>query len=207
MEALTPAEADALIAEHFPLGMGRPSIPLGALVEETFPLTSAHLAVAQTHADSGTPIGVKPVDVKALRHTHHRLAQMLAAGVDETVAAKMCNYSVSRVSILKSDPAFSELLAHYSTHVEDQWADFIATAKNLSLDVLQELQARLDEKPESLTAAQLTEILKTVADRSGNAPVTRSQNVNVNLNLGDRLKLARERSASVYIEGTARVDD
>jgi hypothetical protein len=201
--------AEEIMATHFPEGLGgkRPRVPVEDVFFSVEPLTAEDIEAYRKQMASGTPLGVQAVDIKALRHTHHRLAQMLAVGVDETVAAKLCNYSVSRVSILKGDPAFAELLAHYTEDVKEEWADFMATAANLSMDFLQELQKRLDENPEQFSVNALNEALKTLADRSGHAPVTKTQNVNINLDLGDKLRRARERANAAYIEGQARLVD
>lgn len=207
--SITADVADQIMALHFPEGLGgkRARVPATEVFLEMENLTAKDIEAMKTHVASGNSLGIKPVDIKALRHTHHRLAQMLAVGVDETVAAKLCNYSVSRVSILKGDPAFAELLAHYTDDVKEEWADFVGTAANLSMDFLQELQKRLDENPEQFSVNALNEALKTLADRSGHAPVTKTQNVNINLDLGDKLRRARERANAAYIEGQSRVVD
>lgn len=207
--SITVELAEEIMATHFPEGLGgkRPRVPAEDVFLSVEPLTIEDIEVYRKQMESGQPLGVQAVNIKALRHTHHRLAQMLAVGVDETVAAKLCNYSISRVSILKADPAFAELLAHYSEQTAEEWADFVATAANLSMDFLQELQKRLDENPEQFSVGQLNEALKTLADRTGHAPVTKTQNVNVNLDLGDKLRRARERANAAYIEGQARLVD
>lgn len=207
--SITADVAEEVMAMHFPEGLGgkRTRVPATQIFLSMDPLTAADIAAMQAHVASGNSLGVKAVDIKALRHTHHRLAQMLAVGVDENVAAKLCNYSVSRVSILKADPAFAELLAHYSEEVSDQWADFVGTAANLSMDFLQELQARLDEKPEAFTPTALMEAIKVLADRTGHAPVQKTQNVNINLNMGDKLKAARERANQAELQQITSVTD
>lgn len=187
-----------------------PRIPIRIeeLVTEHGDLTAEHAEAAARQVESPKPLGVGMNPLKAIRHTHHRLAQLLAVGVDETVAAKLCNYGLSRVSILKSDPAFVELLAYYAGNVEDKWGDFVSTAANLSMDMLQELQARLDESPGEFTPSSLMEAIKLLADRSGHAPVQKSLNVNIHAGLGDRIRTARERAAEDYarslVEGPPR---
>lgn len=184
------------MAQHFPAGLGgkRTAVPLEEIFLSVEPLGPEDILAMQKHVASGGNLGVQAINIKALRHTHHRLAQLLAVGVDETVAAKLCNYAVSRVSQLKADPAFAELMAHYSDDVKEEWADFVATAANLSLDFLQELQRRLDETPDAFTPQTLNESLKILADRTGHAPVQKTQNVNINVDMGTKLKQARERA-------------
>src|SRR6185312_8434766 len=96
---------------------------------------------------------------------------------------------------LKRSPAFAELMAHYSAEVQDQFAGFVERAGELSERLVDELSTRLDEKPETFSINQILEAVKTLADRSGNAPVARSLNVNTNVDLGT--KLARALAAEV----------
>lgn len=194
--ALSSAEFEAIQARFPPSFTGkRPtSIPLHTLIQSTRPLDASDIAIAIAHVESGASLGVNPPNVKALRHTHHRLAQFLAGGMDETIAAKLCNYTPNRVSILKGDPAFQELMAHYKSIVDDEFTDFISAAADLSLDMVGRLQQILDEEPEKLSPGTILEAIRTLADRSGNSPVQRTLNANVNVNLGDRLRSARQRA-------------
>lgn len=200
--SLSVEAAEEIMATHFPTGLGgkRTAVPVEEIFVSVEPLGPEDIVALQAHVASGGNMGIKPVDIKALRNTHHRLAQMLAVGVDETVAAKLCNYSISRVSILKADPAFAELLAHYADDVKKEWADFVATAANLSLDFLQELQRKLDETPEAFTPQTILESIKVLADRTGHAPVQKTQNVNINLDMGTKLRLARERANAAELQ-------
>lgn len=196
---------EAMMPTSFLSRTGRQQVGINDVVTEWGPLTAEHAALAEAHAASGIVLGVANPTVKALRHTHHRLAQLLAGGMDETVAAKLCNYTANRVSILKSDPAFAELLAHYAATKDDAFVEFVDAAAALSVDMLGRLQQILDEEPEKLTPTHVMDALKLLADRTGHAPVTKTQNVNVNLNLGDKLRLARERANEMYLDVTPRL--
>lgn len=155
-----------------------------------------------TPAYEGIPPGdvtsYRQPTIRALRSTHHRLAKLLSGGgVQITTAARLCGYSPSRVQQLSVDPAFQELVAHYKEEVDEEWREFVAAASDLSLDFLQLLQERLDENPDTFTAGMALEAIKTLADRSGNAPVSRSVNVNVVADFGDRLNRAKARQAAL----------
>lgn len=198
---LTSEEMDAILEARFPdafsKNRGRPAKLMSDVIYEWGPLTEEHVAAAQEHIDSGEAIGVSCPSLKSIRHTHHRLAQFLAMGMDESTAAKLTNYAVNRVSILKSDPAFKELLAHYSQMQEEGFAEFVETAAALNMDMLGRLQQILDEEPEKLTPTHILEAIKVLSDRTGNAPVQRTiSNVNVNIGMGEKLRLARERAAN-----------
>jgi len=203
---------DAVFEKHFPggfpEGFGKRSRPVRVRVEDlvidTGPLTEQHVAIAQQHEDTGGRLGSgdeSHYTLKAIRHTHHRLAQYLAGGLDENKAAVLCNYTPQRVSALKQVPAFAELLAYYQRTSEVEWTDFVSAAADLSTDMLHRLQEILDESPEKLTPTQVMDAIKLLRDYSGNAPVAKSLNVNINQGLGDRLRAARER-AQARLTGT-----
>jgi len=188
---LTQADAADLFA--FAGTRGKTKYSEDELILDSGPLTSEHLELARQHVTSGATLGIQPSSLKAIRHTHHRLAQLLAMGVDETRAGLLCNYTPSRVSVLKGTPAFQELIAHYKGQVDEEWRDFVSVAADLSLDFLGELQRRLDEDPESFTPSALIEATKVLADRTGHAPVTKSVSVSVSADVGSRLEAARAR--------------
>lgn len=178
-QPISDAEADELLEAAFPFGLpsqGRSSKPPVQVIE-TFPLEVSHLATLAAHIESGASLGVEAGAIKRIRPTHHRAARLLATGLDETKVALLCNYTPARISILKSDPAFQELLTAYSGEVDDTWADTVQVMADLSMDALQELQIRLEETPEMFNIVQLQDLVKLTADRSGNGP-TSTQNVN-----------------------------
>lgn len=206
LPALSPSEAAEIMQGFtaFPRAGGtRPKVPPTEVIVEWGPLTEDHVREMQTHAASGGSLGYEVPQLKAIRNTHHRAAQLLAMGMDETKVARLCNYSIYRISNLKADPAFAELLAYYAAGVEEEFADFVTVAANLSMDFLGRLQEMLDESPEKFTPTHIMEAVKLLADRTGHAPVQKTHNVNVNLDLGTRLKAARERANAVLIEGNS----
>jgi hypothetical protein len=61
------------------------------------------------------------------------------------------------------------------------------------------LRERMEEFPEEIADGTLLDMVKIGADRSGHGP--QSTNVNVNVNIADRLNAARKR-----IEATKQID-
>lgn len=169
--------------------MGRATRPLTAV--QVRPLDECDLALL------GEEKGTKPTPLKRLSERHHALARCLASGMSEGEAAITCGYVGSRVSVLKADPAFQELLAFYRQGVEGKYLDMHGVLAGLSLDAAVELRERLeadmqaDEK--TLSTGQLIELTKLGADRTGFGP--QSSQVNVNVDLAGRLQAARERVA------------
>lgn len=209
--ALTPEELEALGDTVMPAGMlmrGRTSktgsSPDG-LIEECGPLTAEHAAAAQAWVDADRPVLGAPsvTDLKAVRFTHHRLAQLLAGGMEQTRAARLANYSLGRVDQLLNDPAFIELIAFYKAQVDEEFVDFVQAASALSMDVLGRVQEMLDTTPEKFTPSIAIEALRIIAPLGGHAPVSKSINLNVNADLADRLASARRRVAD---RGTSDVN-
>lgn len=194
----TQAEAQECLAAAFPEGFfekgrTRQRVPVDQVIIEYGPLDSSHILAAQDFLASGESIEPQK-DLKELRHSHHRAAQFVALGLDDITVSRLANYSPGRIAILRNSPAFAELVAHYTAEVHEEWGDFVTAAKDLSMDVLAVIRDRIEEDPAKVPISTLNELLKTIADRSGNAPVTRSLNVNANVDLGSDLRKARERA-------------
>lgn len=169
-------------------------VALTDAVYGTGPLDAIHLEALQAHMESGEPSGLTFNAAPAtLRHTHHKLAQCIAGGMDESIAALVCNYTPQRVSQLKADPAFANLIDHYKTTVDAAFSDFTTAAADLSMDMLSRLREILESEPERLNPTHIMDAIKLLADRTGHAPVSKSINVNVNAGMGERLRAARER--------------
>lgn len=129
------------------------------------------------------PQGTEPPPLKKIKETHHRLARLLASGLKPVEVAAITGFTQSRISILKNDPAFQELLAHYANTVESKWADMHEQLAGVSLDVLHELRDRLHDSPESMSTDQLMKFLDSMLDRTGYGVQTKSKNENLNLTL------------------------
>jgi len=103
-------------------------------------------------------VGSQAPTIQALRASHHQLAQLLARGMPATEASLVTGYSLSRISILKSDPTFIELLANYTTSREIAFADTLERMRILGLSTLDELQDRLESDPARWSNRELMEM-------------------------------------------------
>lgn len=139
---------------------------------------------------------VAPSHVQRISSRHHALARSLASGMPAIEAALCTGYTTSRISVLKADPAFQELIAHYTKVEGDVAADLGQRMATLGVEAAEVLAERLETTPESFANDELSDLMKVAADRTGHGPASRTTNVNVNVNLGDRLRAARERAAS-----------
>lgn len=164
---------------------GRASIPLDATAVGQ--LTQADLALLQEEKGSQSSA------IKRISDRHHTLARCLAEGQSEQEAAINSGYVLSRVSVLKADPAFQELLSFYRKDVNRQYLDVHAKLAGVSGDALNEIQERLENEPEKISLGALIDLAKMGADRTGFGPQSSSTQLNINVDMATRLEAARKR--------------
>lgn len=117
------------------------------------------------------PMGTVQNSIQQLRHSHHHLARLIAEGRNQTQAAQITGYSVTRVSILMDDPAFQELVEHYRAQVEEVYINVHERLASLGLDALQELHDRLlNPEGKEFTNKELMDMIGLSLDRAGYGP-------------------------------------
>lgn len=164
---------------------GRAPIDLSPAVVRD--LTRGDLAALEEEKGSTTPA------LKRISDRHHALARNLAGGMKEAEAALVCGISNSRISILKNDPQFQELLEFYRGEVDLVYRDMHEKLAGVASIALDELQERLEDTPEKVSMGHLMEVVKLGADRTGFGPQSSTTNLNVNVDMAARLNAARER--------------
>lgn len=107
---------------------------------------------------SPDPLNSKPIPIAKLRASHHQLAQLLSQGRPDTEVSLITGYSQSRISILKSDPTFQELMNSYADIRQDIFVDTLERMKILGLSTLDELQERLESEPNRWSNRELMEM-------------------------------------------------
>lgn len=134
--------------------------------------------------------------LQKIRDSHHLAAQLFAAGMDLSEISAATGYSIGRLSTLRGDPAFDELVAQKRAAIEagrqETIIDNSLRAVRLAAASLEELQARLEDDPERFTNKELLAMASDAMDRTG--PAKRQTNVNVNFDFADRLAAARRRA-------------
>lgn len=170
------------------------------LLEVERELTTADLALLSVER------GIEPRPIQRLRDRHHSLARCLASGMSEAEASVVTSYSLSRISILKSDPAFKDLVDFYRANVDAAFADTQARMATLTNEAIAELSDRLEEKPDEFSIKDLVEVTKVMADRSGNGPQTKTTQVNVNIDLAARMEAGRRRAEQARIVDASFVE-
>ena len=171
------------------LGRGRKSIrPAIGQIRE---LTKEELKTPRAKA---TPI-------QKFRDSHHRMARLFASGLRVGQVAELTGYSVSRVSLFHSSPAFQELIAE-KRKVEDEIArDQITQYNELILSNGMKAERKLadklddDDDSEEMSVRELISIARDAADRVGLSK--RSIQTNVNMDFAQLLDRAIKRSDEV----------
>lgn len=135
--------------------------------------------------------GSVSVPIKKLRERHHALAKVLAQGMKDGDAGLICGYSASRVSILKADTAFKELILFYQDAGAERFIDAKIALQELGMDALEDIRAVM-EGDEELPLGDLLAIAKLTLDRSGFGPSTKTT-VDVKIGLADRMAQAQQR--------------
>jgi hypothetical protein len=88
----------------------------------------------------------------------------------------LTGYTPAYVSVLKDDPSFQELVAHYAMQEELHHVDVLERMKMLGLHTLDTLQERLETEPDAFSNRELMEqaelmlVKPLVATRGGILP-------------------------------------
>jgi hypothetical protein len=146
--------------------------------------------------------------VKRLRHAHHRLALLIATGMQDSEVSIITGYSLSRIGALKADPAFRDLVSIKAGMIQANSADQIAEYNALILTngikaeqfIADKLDAAMDSEDDDIPWAVLLKASRDAADRVGLAK--RSVALNVNVDFASQLQKAVQRSRMKVIEGT-----
>lgn len=142
--------------------------------------------------------------LKRIKDSHHAVARLLADGVRPIEIALITGYAPGRISHLNKDPAFRELVDFYRQNIDLARQDLHDRLAALSFDAAQELQRRLEESPDDFSLKELMSVVAMTADRTGYGPKTTQ--VNVNVNLAERLEAARRRANAGTISDQSRME-
>ena len=138
---------------------------VGLSVGEPRPLTTEEVALALAEP---VPLPTSmSVPLQKIRSRHHQLAQLLAMGKTDWETSLALGYSPSRISVLKADPTFRELLAFYERQQQDLHLDISARLTGISMEALETLQQRLDDDPDEFSNRELMDLAELSLDRSG----------------------------------------
>ena len=140
--------------------------------------------------------------LQAIRDSHHRVARAFAAGLKLWEVAEVTGYSISRLSILRSDPAIEELIAGYRAQVTEEWREEQDALASLAVANMRKAERQLadrldaaDEEGETLPVRELVAIASDRMDRFGYSKKT--VNTNINVDFAAKLEAAIARTREV----------
>lgn len=149
-------------------------------------------AVEEVGAEEQAPAPIVP-RLQRLRDSHHQVARLCATGLSDPEISFQTGYSAQRIWSLRRDPTFCELVEHYRQD-RDRVAEAVEEKFRLvAEDARQIIHERLLDEGSEIPLTHALEVFKAMADRAGFAPVQRTVNKNLNLNIGERLDAARRR--------------
>lgn len=152
-----------------------------------------------------SPVGYVQPALNRIRASHHRIAQLVADGNKDVNISLITGMSANRICILKSDPAFLELIAYYLDIKEKVYVDVHEKLADLGTTALEEIRERLEEDPSKFKTRELLEIVEKTYDRSA-APSKLSGRASGNTNspgLTVNIKFTDKGSSGVIIDQEA----
>jgi hypothetical protein len=121
---------------------------------------------------------------KIFRDTHHRLARLIASGLPYAEILRITGYSYQRLSTLKLDPAFQELVSGYRDKATDAWVnsqdEFYETSTSNMLRAERQIEEHLDLAEESGELVPLKSLLAITSDRADRFGYPKKKEINSN---------------------------
>lgn len=157
------------------MGPGRPPVRPGILaVRELTAEDFCGLKQAKTSSS-----------IQKFRDSHHLMARLFATGMRVKEVAEFTGYSISRVSLYHTAPAFQELIAEKRKVVEEVFKDRLSVLNDMILSNGMKAERKLsdklddDDESEDMSVRELVSIARDAADRVGLSKRTVQTNVNV----------------------------
>lgn len=137
--------------------------------------------------------------VVKLKESHHYVARLVAAGLDDLAVAERTGYSGNRIYQLRHSPAFKELVAKFQKQVTEGMIEEIDEYHRLALGNMIAAERHIsdaiheaDEAGELITIQTALKISRDAADRFGYGK--KNTNINVNVDFAAQLEAAIRRS-------------
>lgn len=143
----------------------------------------------------GARARVQPEPIARVSMRHHALAKCIALGMSSHEASLSTGYCIARISILKGDALFQELVEFYREQTVDAFKANSEGLHGLTSEALGEIRRRLEDEPDKISTRELVSIAQLAADRSGHGP--QSTHVSVDISLSERMQRARERMKTI----------
>jgi hypothetical protein len=146
---------------------------------------------------------------KGFRDSHHRIARLVAAGLRNEEVLRITGYSYGRLSSLKQDPAFQELVSGYRKRVDEAFVEaqdeFYETSVSNMLRAERQIEEHLDRADEADELIPLKTLMSLTADRADRFGYgKRTTQTNVNIDFAAKLEaINKRRGNSTVIDAKA----
>jgi hypothetical protein len=117
------------------------------------------------------PVKEKPghmgnISVVKIKASHHRIAQLCATGASNIDVGIACGYTPQYISNLRTaNPAFIELVAHYTRAAEAEMLDLRAKQARLGELAVDELTDRITDDPSQFANRELLDVIEINANK------------------------------------------
>lgn len=179
---------------------------IGRVARLPLPLSVRSLESGEVDAQSKGEAGLKASPLTRISARHRRLAELIASGMGTNDAARAVGLTASRVSILKADREFQELVSHAQKLGDLAWVATNERLASVAGNAIDEINERFEEDPGQFSPDELLKFAALGADRTGFGPKTVVEK-NVNVNFGDELSAARKRAESARLVSRPPVEE
>lgn len=140
--------------------------------------------------------------VQQYRESHHAVARMVAAGMTDSMVRRRTGYSQRRLTLMKQDPTFIQLVQDYKGVVFEKINADTDSFAELSIQNMiaaeRQISDKLDEADALGVLLPTGELLKIVGDRADRFGYSkRVTQTNINVDIAVALDRAIERSGTV----------
>lgn len=164
-------DLDGLFKPSEDIFVGRSPAGRGLLVGEVREMLPEDLLELES-----MPKGSETPALNKLRASHHALAKLLSTGTSNIDASRMLGISQSRISILRNDPSFKDLITHYAGIQEIAFIGMQEKLAQVGADTLEVLHERVLDDSDKIATDVLVKIAEMTLDRTGHG---KQSNINV----------------------------
>jgi hypothetical protein len=145
-----------------------------------------------------TSLRAKPARLPQIRASHHRMAELHALSLTANEIAEITGRSLTDVRNFPKVPANAELISSKQAEIlsgdpTDPKTEYLTTLLRIRNRAASKLYDTIDDDSVELPAALLLKVVSDLSDRTGYGRQTTQ--INLNMDLGERLQRARERQA------------
>lgn len=164
-------------------------------------LTAEDLPMIQSETSSKAVVPL--AGLQKLRHSHHRLAELVAKGLAVEEISLASGYAPGYISMLtNTDPAFRELVAYYEAQKATIFVDELERLRILGLDATEKLHEKLLDENEVWSKRELMELVDLALQPGGKGRAAPGQGQGTGASLQLEVKFVGVASRDPGIEAT-----